>query len=73
MTRTSGDRNLLTAEQTAELLGINVRMVRRLTEQRRLPFVKVGRLVRFRPADVERCVEEWTVAAVERPAHGWAS
>lgn len=63
-------RSLLTADEVAVLLGINTRMVRRLTEQRRLPFVKVGRLVRFRPADLERCVQDWTVTVI--PAdQGW--
>ncbi len=41
-------------------------MIRRLTADRRLPFVKVGRLVRFRDTDIAQCVHDWTVPAVER-------
>lgn len=58
--------SLLTIEEAAERLGVTPRMIRRLTTSRRLPFVKVGRLVRFRETDIARCVEDWTVPAVER-------
>jgi len=58
---------LLTIEEAAERLGVTPRMIRRLTTSRRLPFVKVGRLVRFREADLVEFVEAWTVPAVDRP------
>jgi excisionase family DNA binding protein len=61
-----GAARLLTIEQAAERLGVTPRMIRRLTASRRLPFVKVGRLVRFRDTDIAQCVDEWTVPAVER-------
>jgi excisionase family DNA binding protein len=61
---------LLTIEEAAEQLGVTPRMIRRLTESRRLPFVKVGRLVRIRDTDIGRCVEEWTVPAV---GHRWSA
>lgn len=61
---------LLTIEEAAEQLGVTPRMIRRLTAGRRLPFVKVGRLVRFREADIAQCVDEWTVPAVERSWSG---
>lgn len=57
---------LLTIEEAAERLGVTPRMIRRLTASRRLSFVKVGRLVRFRDSDIAQCVDEWTVPAVER-------
>jgi excisionase family DNA binding protein len=57
---------LLTIEQAAEQLGVSPRMIRRLTGNRRLPFVKVGRLVRFRESDIAEFVDEWTVPAVAR-------
>lgn len=62
--RSSG--RLLTIEEAAERLGVTPRMIRRLTTSRRLPFVKVGRLVRFREADLVEFVEAWTVPAVDR-------
>ncbi|MFN8037187.1 MAG: helix-turn-helix domain-containing protein [Acidimicrobiia bacterium] len=36
----------------AERLGVTERHVRRLVAERRIPFVKVGRFVRFDPTDV---------------------
>jgi excisionase family DNA binding protein len=57
---------LLSIDQAAEALGVTPRMIRRLTSNRRLPFVKVGRLVRIREDDIIRCVIDWTVPAVER-------
>lgn len=41
-------------------------MIRRLSADRRLPFVKVGRLVRIRDTDIACCPDEWTVPAIER-------
>ena len=67
--RSAGSR-LLTIEKAAEVLGVTPRMVRRLTASRRLPFVKVGRLVRFRDADLAKFIEEGTVPAVRRPRSG---
>ena len=46
-------RGLWTAAETAQWLTVPERMVRRLVAERRIPFVKVGRYVRFRPQDVK--------------------
>lgn len=62
--RGPGSARLLTIEQAADRLGVTSRMIRRLTASRRLPFVKVGRLVRIRDTDLARSVDEWTVPAV---------
>jgi excisionase family DNA binding protein len=43
---------LLSIGQLAEGLGTTPRHVRRLVAERRVPFVKVGRLVRFDPDDI---------------------
>ena len=45
---------LLTIDQLAQRLGITVRHVRRLVAEKRLPYYKVGRLVRFDPAEITR-------------------
>jgi len=44
--------SLLDVPQLAKCLGITVRHVRRLVSERRIPYIKVGRLVRFDPDDV---------------------
>jgi excisionase family DNA binding protein len=49
---------LLTVNDVAEHLGVNVRHVRRLVQERRLRYVKWGRLLRFDPADIAAFVDE---------------
>ena len=49
---------LLSVEDVADQLGVNVRHVRRLVQQRRLPFIKWGRLLRFDPVDVAQFMDE---------------
>jgi len=50
---------LLTPEQTAERLGILAKTldVWRCTQRYNLPYVKVGRLVRYRESDIEAFIE----------------
>lgn len=49
---------LLTAEQTAELLGISVRHVHKLNREEKIPApVRLGGSVRWRREEVERWVE----------------
>jgi excisionase family DNA binding protein len=57
---------LLTVEQVAERLGTTVRFPRRLIEERRITFVKVGRHVRIPERAVEDFVTANTVAPVVR-------
>jgi excisionase family DNA binding protein len=47
---------LLTIDETAERLKTSVRFVRRLVAERRIPFTKVGKYVRFYESDVEAFV-----------------
>jgi excisionase family DNA binding protein len=47
---------------SAERLGVDVRFVRRLVDERRIPFYKVGKHVRFDPADVAHWLAERRVA-----------
>ena len=56
---------LLTPEETAEILGVKVDTLCywRCTGRYHLPFVKSGRLVRYRPRDIQDFIErrlvEW--------------
>jgi len=52
VTTTETVPRLLTIDQLAEQLGITTRHVRRLVAERRVPYVKVGWLVRFDPDEV---------------------
>ena len=60
----SGD--LLTVEQAADYLNITEHFVRRLIRERRIPFLKVGRLVRLRRADIDAYLAGCAVPAVRR-------
>ena len=42
----------------ATRLGVSVRHVRRLVDERRIPFVKWGHLLRFDPPEIEAWIEE---------------
>ncbi len=45
---------LLNVSEVAEVLGVNVRHVRRLVFESRIPYLKWGRLVRFDPREIDR-------------------
>ena len=52
MARTDTLPQLLTIDQLAEHLGVSVRHVRRLVAESRVPYLKVGKFVRFDPAEI---------------------
>ncbi|WP_427921198.1 excisionase family DNA-binding protein [Streptomyces sp. cg40] len=54
---------LLNVHEVAELLGTTVRFSRRLIEERRITFVKVGRHVRI----PERAIEAYVAANTVEP------
>ncbi len=61
--RTStGDRPLLDLPAVAERLNVNHRYIRRLVTERHIPFMKLGQLLRFDPAEIEA----WLDAARRR-------
>ena len=55
---------LLGVRELADLLGTNERFVRRLVAERRLPFHKVGKYVRFDPRDIETWPSEHRVESI---------
>jgi excisionase family DNA binding protein len=52
MTSNDSHPQLLSIDQLAQRLGITVRHVRRLVAEKRVPYYKVGRLVRFDPTEI---------------------
>ena len=48
---------LIDINEVARHLGVNVRHVRRLVAERRIPFVKWGHLLRFDPVEIKRWVD----------------
>lgn len=52
---------LLDVKDVARMLSISTRAVYLLAEERKIPAVKWGRSVRFRPIDVAKFVEDHTI------------
>lgn len=49
---------LLNIREVAEALGVKVPTVRKMVLERRISFVKIGSLVRFRPESIEKIQKE---------------
>ena len=66
-----GIANLLTTDQVAEVTGPSVETLAQWRSQRRgIPFVKISRnCVRYRPADLDRWLEERIVPVENGPTH----
>ncbi|WP_033344548.1 helix-turn-helix domain-containing protein [Catenuloplanes japonicus] len=60
------DDELLTSAEVAARLKSTIRFVRRLVAERRIAYVKVGRLVRFEPADVEAYIRAQRIEPTDR-------
>lgn len=56
----------LSADEVADMLNVSRRTVERLTAERELPAVRIGRSVRYKPSAVERFIAAHTHNAVER-------
>lgn len=49
---------LLNVDALAERLGVTPRFVRRLVHERRVPFLKIGKFVRFDPHEIEVWIDD---------------
>lgn len=58
-------RGLWDVEAVARRLGVQVRHIRRLVSERRIPYLKWGHLLRFDPAEIERWLD-----GARRPSQG---
>lgn len=67
---TNAPDRLLTMVQAAELLATTERFPRRLVEERRIRFVRVGRHVRIPESAVREFIEAGTVEPITVP-RGW--
>lgn len=56
---------LLSIEEVAERLGVSTRYVRRLVAERRIAYLKVGRLLRFDTTAVDAWLEACQVRAYD--------
>jgi excisionase family DNA binding protein len=60
----TGSIQLLTVAKAAEMLGISTSGMRRLQQERCIPFFKVGRCVRFAKSDLAAYLTQHRVASV---------
>jgi excisionase family DNA binding protein len=61
--------SLLDIAEVAQWLGVEQGFVRRLIAQRRIPFVKIGKFVRFDPDEITVWIDNRRVSS-EPPASG---
>jgi excisionase family DNA binding protein len=54
---------VLDVDGAAQYLGVTTRFIRRLIQERRVPFYKVGRFVRLDPADLDELLRSGRVEA----------
>ena len=54
----SQDLRLMAVPALAERLGVTERFVRRLVAEDRVPFLKIGKFVRFDPREIDEWVDE---------------
>lgn len=57
---------LLDVASLANRLGVKERFVRRLIAERRVPFCKIGKFIRFDPFEIEAWLNDRRVTATER-------
>ena len=57
---------LIDVQTLAGILGVNVRHIRRLVAERRIPFVKWGHLLRFDPTEIAAWVDQHRLGATVR-------
>jgi excisionase family DNA binding protein len=58
MAEPSTNNALMDINAVATRLGVEVRHVRRLVFERRIPYIKRGHLVRFDPTDIDAWIEQ---------------
>lgn len=61
--------DLLTVDEAAAKLHFKASTLYRWAEEKRLPVVKLGRSIRFRPEDIERLISKNLRPAVGRQGH----
>lgn len=52
------DENLLTKIQVAEMLGLSLSTVNRFVREKQLPYIRIGRQVRFSPTEIRIYLEQ---------------
>ncbi len=64
-TQPTGSIELVTIAEAAKLLGVSASGVRRLQQERRIPFFKVGRCVRLAKSDLATYLAQRRIESVQ--------
>lgn len=56
-TQAGQQRQLIDVPTLAQQLGVTQRFIRRLTAEDRVPFLKIGKFVRFDPHEIDRWID----------------
>ncbi|RKT53071.1 excisionase family DNA-binding protein [Saccharothrix australiensis] len=62
------DKEHFSVPEAAEYMSTTVRFVRRLIAERRVPFHRLGRLIRFKKVDLDAFIEAGRVEAFDAEA-----
>jgi excisionase family DNA binding protein len=71
--RTNSRDALLDVDGVAQALGVTNRHVRRLVAERRIPFFKVGKFVRFDPGELDVWLDQQRVEMRRSPSSSRAA
>ncbi len=66
--RSTTTNRLLTLEETAAYLGVSKLTMYEWVNKRKIEYIKVGRLVKFRERTIEQWIEKHTVKPLNRAA-----
>jgi len=61
---------LLNPRQLAKVLNVSVGHIYRLVQERRVPFVRVGGSIRFRPETIDTWIQRLEVCSVNQVLRG---
>ena len=60
------ERRLLTVQEAAQYTGLSVHTIYTMASQKRIPYVKVGRLVKFDRETLDKWIKQQTVMPVPK-------
>lgn len=60
------ERRLLTVQEAAQYTGLSVHTLYTMTSERRIPYVKVGRLTKFDRDTLDKWIKQQTVMPVPK-------
>lgn len=65
------EEKLLTIEEAAELLSLKVSRLRTAVFRREIPFIKIGRLVRFKEDTLQKWLDDMTRKTLAEEEDSW--